>query len=323
MQLGLLTIVLIAISSILFAGIFELTFTTKLKQFLANIEQNWSKSNTVTGPTSVPRSDLSHILKTIQNITSESTKRIKELESKGGYTDTFNRLITTVSHQLRTPVTGLKWALGNIKEDISQNKIPDKELVTGAYDATDRIGNIIEDMIMGIRHENSAKKNIKPFDVENIINKIVVESLLIAKQKQVDLQVFKTSTQIPLIEMDEQEFGFIIHSILSNAIYYSESKKPVSINLSHTEQKVNIAIKNYGLTIPEKEQKMLFSQFNRGSEAIKMNPDGSGMSLYIVKQIVIDVGGDISFTSDGTNGTIFTINFPISKTGQLENFIHF
>ena len=83
-----------------------------------------------------------------------------------------------------------------------------------------------------------------------------------------------------------------------------------------------VIVRNVGIGIKNNESAMLFSQFNRGEEAMRLNPNGSGMGLYLAREIVMSNGGSISYNSN-EGDTSFAVNFPLSDKGQLETSIHF
>lgn len=320
----ILIIIVIAISAVLSAGAFEYSVTIPLREFLEKTEQAWETSGSLNA-LSLPKhnDELERISKTINAVVTSNAKRIAELESMAGYTETYQRLVTTMSHQLRTPITGLNWALSSMRDDISKGVIPDEALVAGAHEASERIGTLVEELLVGIREKDSTKAVYRPIDIEQAVERILKESALSAKQRHIRFSVTKKQSPLPLIHGNEQEVRFALHSVITNAVYYSNEGGTVSVVLDHDGTATSITVHNNGPAIPENEKAIVFSQFGRGDQAIRVNPDGSGLGLYLTKKIVVDHGGSISFDSNTKDGTSFKIAFPLSNRGQLETFIHY
>ncbi len=322
-QIVLLALVFISISGIITAGSFEFIFNLTLEKFLENLNQTWDKHKTLDSidPTSLPP-ELKEILKTLSLVLESGAKKIKALESQGGYSQSYYRLITTISHQLRTPITGLRWALSIIQDEINKSRMPDVALVSSAREAANRIGVIVEGLLVGINgSEPQSKKARAPVDLERCLDDVISESSLSALERNMTFALVKENSPIPLISGTEHEIRFVLHSLISNAIYYGKNGTAVGINLGLEGSFARITVHNNGHSIPDDERALLFSQFNRGDDAIRLNPEGSGLGLYLTNQIVVDHGGAISFESDEKTGTAFTVTFPLSDQGQLEQFI--
>jgi signal transduction histidine kinase len=322
-QFFLLTLVLVSIAAVITSGAFEYVFSLTVKDFLEKLNQAWNKHQSLSSVKSaeLPQ-ELSEILKSLNLLMEAGAKRIRELESGSGYSDSYYRLITTVSHQLRTPITGLRWALGNIQEDIAKGITPDISLVSNAREAANRVGMLVEGLLSGINETGTkTKKTVMPVDVERCLEDVVSESSLAALKRNMTFSVVKESSPIPLVSGIEYEIRFIFHSLISNAIYYGDVGSAVKVAIGLDGPYVRIIVQNSGQPITDNEKVMVFSQFNRGAEAIHLNPDGSGMGLYLTRQIVVDHGGSISFTSNHKDGTSFTVKLPLSGQGQLEKSI--
>ena len=304
------------------AGIFEYIFSLPFYNFLNIIEKTWEKHHSLDNISTADLPDeLNASLNTFKAIVEKSSKRINELESKSGYSEEYYRLITTISHQLRTPTTGLRWALESLRDDMTKEKPIDKSLVNDAYEASGRILEIIEELLVGV-NEKSGARNYVAVDIEQGIESVLKESTLLARERRLTVVVNKKTKLIPLVKGIAHEIRFVLHSLISNALNYSTPGNVVTITMDVNGAFARVIVHNVGIGIKDSESAMLFAQFNRGEEAIRLNPNGSGMGLYLAREIVVGSGGNISYSSD-KSGTSFTINFPLSDKGQLETSIHF
>src|SRR3989344_1172450 len=123
LQNSLLIIITIILAGAFMAGIFEYIFSLPFYNFLNIIEKTWEKHHSLDNISTADLPDeLNASLNTFKAIVEKSSKRINELESKSGYSEEYYRLITTISHQLRTPTTGLRWALESLRDDMTKEK---------------------------------------------------------------------------------------------------------------------------------------------------------------------------------------------------------
>jgi len=286
------------------------------------IEKTWEKRHSLDNIATKDLPDeLNMSLKTFRTIADKSSKRINELESKSGYSEEYYRLITTISHQLRTPTTGLRWALESLRDDMTKGKPADKSMINDAYDASGRILEIIEELLIGI-NEKTSSRNYVAVDIEQSIESVLKESALLARERRLTIEVNKKTKLIPLVKGVAHEIRFVLHSLISNAINYSAPGNTVTIIMEMEGAFARVIVRNVGIGIKNNESAMLFSQFNRGEEAMRLNPNGSGMGLYLAREIVMSNGGSISYNSN-EGDTSFAVNFPLSDKGQLETSIHF
>lgn len=322
-QFNLLIIVSSLFFVILMAALFEYIVTIPLNEFIKNILKTWERGKSLESFVVKPLyPELKEILDVTKKITKINSNRVRELEGKSGYTDSYYRLISTMSHQLRTPITGLRWALGTIQDDLAQGKTPESSLISKMYEATIRSTAIIEDLLTGVRQQDFGATKSAPVDIEQCLNEIISESSLTGKERSIDISVTHTSGKIPLIMGNRQQVSFVIHSIIANAIYYGTPGSTVNITTKHDGSKIQVDVSNAGKPIPKEDRSMLFSQFYRSTEAIRLNPNGAGLSLYMAKQILLDHGGSISFIST-TENTTFTITLPLSHGGELEKSVRY
>ena len=237
------------------------------------------------------------------------------------YDEARHRLLTTVSHRLRTPLTGLKWALNEFVAREQTFRPGDAELLRGALDTTSRIGDIIESSLRAAAVGEEFPAGGAAVDVERLIENCIEESSLLAKSRGCALRFDPPAEPIPSIEGRAFELELALQNIVANAVHYSRKGGEVRVTLSRTGTSVKVRVEDRGIGIPPGELKTLFRQFNRGRGAMLMNPDGAGIGLYLANGIVVNHGGAISIESEVGRGTAVTIELPIRGKGELEAFI--
>ncbi len=318
----LLVISLICLMIILATAVSEQIVTISLDRFLKNLSSIWKKRKNFQSIDSANiEPEFAQILNMAKDLTENDVERIRLLEDKSGDGDTYYRRLTTMSHQLRTPITGLRWALKNIEDDISKGIKVDQALIITMSETATRMSTIVEDLLSNINNTTDNSTQTKLVDLEKCIDQVVRESSLVAKQKNMTISVNHISTPVPTVRGNEQQISFIIHTLINNAITYGDSNSEISIGIKQENERVKMNVHNTGIIIKNKEMGLIFSQFNRSSEAIKLNPNGSGLSLHMANQITLDHGGNISFESSKKTGTNFILTLPISHSGELETFI--
>ena len=191
-------------------------------------------------------------------------------------------------------------------------------MIKNIAEAIDRIADITEELLVGVNEDKSKSKIYEPIDIENCLSNVIIESSLLAMQHKIHIKVIKKDDLIPLIKGVLFEVRFVLHSLITNALNYSPIGDTVTITLKQDGAFAKIVVHNNGIPIKESEKAMLFSQFGRGEQAIRINPNGSGLGLYLTKEIMIKHEGTVSFESDGKDGTSFIIRFPLSDKGELE-----
>ena len=103
----------------------------------------------------------------------------------------------------------------------------------------------------------------------------------------------------------------MLQNLLENAVKYTPEHGKIEINVAPGDQLLQFKIKDNGVGIPAKDQAKLFSKFFRADNVIRMQSEGSGLGLFIVKNIIQRHGGDISFSSREGKGAEFIFTLPI------------
>jgi len=145
-------------------------------------------------------------------------------------------------------------------------------------------------------------------DLGKLLQEEVNHIELFARRQNQKLELVLPRTT-PSIPVDETIFRFILTNLLSNAVKYSREGGTITVTLTPESRRVLVAIRDEGLGIPKQDQDRIFTKFFRASNAL-MNTDGTGLGLYIVKQLLERTGGTIWFDSEDGKGTTFTVAIP-------------
>ena len=148
------------------------------------------------------------------------------------------------------------------------------------------------------------KLSVSKVDLKKILHRIVAELEPLLKQKSIDISIAVPKTYL---WFDENKMSRIFYNLISNAIKYSEEGGHIEINASANNKTIKIDVIDYGFGVPEKEQKLIFSRFTRGTNINNKGISGSGIGLMISKKIVELHGGKIELKSKENLGATFSV----------------
>jgi PAS domain S-box-containing protein len=220
-----------------------------------------------------------------------------------------SRFVSDVSHELRTPLTNLTLYLGFL----------DNEMVYGNQRTyldilkreTQRLTHLIEDLLTFSRIEvGKIGGNIIQLDINQILQQMTIDRAFLAAQKEIRLEY------IPLIELppamaDEKWLSQALSNLLTNAINYTPSGGKVLLQTNVEARKnhnwVVIHVIDNGVGIDENEIPFIFDRFYRGSATRVTGAEGTGLGLAISKELITQMGGNITLRSKLGEGSTFTI----------------
>ncbi len=220
-----------------------------------------------------------------------------------------NEFLSLATHQLRSPLTSIKWGVEAVQDAGVQN-LTDLQAKTLYH-----IGTTVNDLIRVVGDLLDTSKidqgklalNKTAIDIEKLVRKVVDEFAIVATHKGLALISDIAPTAHPLTYMgDETKLQQAIINLVDNAIKYTPVGS-VKVSLHDDMSTITIAISDTGAGIPSAELPKLFAKFVRG-EAGKKASGGSGLGLYLVKQVIEMHGGTVTVTSPGlAQGSTFTI----------------
>lgn len=217
--------------------------------------------------------------------------------------------ITILSHQLRTPLAGIKWAVELLNEEKTLKK---NEEFHDIQEKLESMSKIVNKLLLFVEMPGILLlDNIQKVSAEDLLEKALMEISGERDQKRILIKnaVRKEKT----ISVDEKKLALALSYVLSNALIYSSQEKNVLVTMSAQEKYLEISVQDTGIGIPLSEQKMIFREFFRATNASLGINYGSGVSLNIVQKIIEAHHGTISFISEEGVGTTFRIRIPFVK----------
>jgi signal transduction histidine kinase len=234
------------------------------------------------------------------------TALYRKLKEVDGLKDDF---ISMASHELRTPLTVIR----GYAEELRESKNIDKEMKVSAERidiAAKQLDELVGDMLDVSRIEQGRMKidlqNINPIET---LADVVSGFVPVAKNKGLTL-AFKHNLSLQKIAVDPARFRQVMVNLIGNAIKYTPTGE-VKVNAEPKENSIEFRISDSGIGISSEDQKKLFQKFQRISSTETSEIRGTGLGLWITKQIVEQMGGAISVESIKGVGTHFIVEFPI------------
>lgn len=226
-----------------------------------------------------------------------------------------SNFLTTASHQLRTPLAGIKWALEALLKDEDHTLTAvQKEIVKKTSQTNKRLITLINDLL-DVSHieEGQFGYDFEPTDLVAITKEIIATFTDAVTHRGVTLSLTELGYALPPISVDKEKMKIAIANLLDNAIKYTKEGGTITLSFKVEKTSLSLVIHDTGIGISEQEQPFIFNKFFRAKNAVLLETEGSGLGLYITKNIVEHHHGIISFESRINTGSTFTIQFPLSS----------
>ncbi len=245
------------------------------------------------------------IITIIGNVLSESAKKIVET------TKLKKEFIQIISHQMRSPLTTMKWQIELLKKKAAENLNKKQiEQIDRIYEENERLTNMIADILNMSRIDKNLEHLIySDIALENVVSECITMLSGFAKFKKIEFD-FKGNRRKNMVCVDNEKMKIAIVNVIENAISYSKKGKTIKITTKPDGEFVALKIKDQGIGIKEGEQEIVFNKFYRGEGGKKAQPEGTGLGLFMTKKVIEQMGGTITLKSKEAKGSEFTMRFP-------------
>lgn len=221
--------------------------------------------------------------------------------------------ISIAAHQLRTPLSAIKWSTGMLLDgDVGPLNIEQENFLRKSYISNEAMINLVNDLLSVSRIEEGRFGYIfKNITIQEVIDTVLDNTRQQVEKSGIALKVDNQEKHIQVC-IDKEKMVLAIQNLLENAIKYTPRYGTVEINVKKSgDDQLAISVKDSGVGIPKKELDKVFSKFFRASNVVLMETEGTGLGLFIVKNIIEKQGGKISIASEENKGTEITIKLPI------------
>jgi signal transduction histidine kinase len=218
-----------------------------------------------------------------------------------------NELVSTVSHELKTPLAAIKAYTATLRANPSLYEAHRDEFLGVVEQQADRLSRLVDDMLLVTRVECGQMLRRRAIvSVDAIVERAVREVERDPVSHPIDLRAADA-----MISGDPERLCDIFRNLLDNAVKYSPHGGTISIVAQSSGQQTVIEIRDRGAGIAEDDLPYVFDRFYRAQGEHTKNAGGSGLGLYIVHALVRAHGGTIDVRSEPGAGTTFTLRMPL------------
>ncbi len=249
--------------------------------------------------------DLSGAVVGFVKVVHDRTREVELYKSKSEF-------VTVAAHQLRTPLTAVHWIFETLSKSASIAPA-DKEVVTSGLTASQKLLKIVNDLLDVAKIEEG--RFGYEFDNANLVEflaGILENANIVAKQYGVSLYFDRGGESSLVVHIDASKLGLALSNLIDNAIKYNVKNGSVTVSLARVPNQpyVQVSIEDTGVGIPPEAMQKLFTKFFRAENVMKFQTEGSGLGLYITKNIINRHGGTIWAESTLGRGTKFFLTLP-------------
>ena len=225
-----------------------------------------------------------------------------------------SEFITTVTHEIRIPLTifknvisnALAGLMGKINPKMRENlKMSDKTI--------DRLARIINDFLdMSKIEAGKMKLNMVQFDIRLVVNEVVKNLAVLAEEKNIKLKTILSDSELP-INADYDGIIRVLTNLVNNAIKFTPKGGNINIRTRGFDSKIAIEVEDSGPGIDSNVLKKIFERFVQVERSVGPGFQGTGLGLAIAKELVEFHGGKIEVQSQVGRGTKFTVSLPLAR----------
>ncbi|MBF0499243.1 MAG: HAMP domain-containing protein [Candidatus Riflebacteria bacterium] len=217
-------------------------------------------------------------------------------------------LVSTVSHEFKTPLTSLRMAIHLLLEHVvGELNNKQEELLYSSREDCERLQTLVDDLLdLSKIQEGKIQMALQPISAESFIEDVIASQRLLAEEHGIELKTLMESIQV---QADRERIQIVMKNLIINAIRHSPPKSSIEIRLSRKDQKAKIEVVDSGAGIPPEYQSKIFEKFFR----VPGTPGaGSGLGLSISREIIEKHGGEIGLISTQGQGCTFWFTLPLA-----------
>lgn len=223
-----------------------------------------------------------------------------------------SEFISLASHQLRTPISGIKWSAELLLVD-SPELLTDRQrrYIDRLLISVKRLALLVDDFLRVSRFEiGTFQAEYKSIKLSKIFEEIVSEHSGRVNQNKLIVKTFFDES-VNEVVTDANLIRMIVTNLYANAIKYTREGGTIHLAFGKRNKQIVISVADNGIGIPAEDQSEIFSKLFRASNAVRDIPDGTGLGLYIVHEAVAILKGEISFETTENKGTTFEVILPL------------
>lgn len=261
-------------------------------------------------PFTVPSSAPSDVRSLAQSLSSliESVEKLHKRDAEVSRVK--SDFISTAAHQLRTPLTGIRWALEALEKDnITEEQ---RSLVKSATDKSHELVAIVGTLLdISSIESGKYKYKFEAINLDTLAAEVITDLAPLAQLRSVSLSFMHATVAVPNVRADRERMKWVVTNLIENAIRYTPSGGSVTAAMDVAPGRVYLMVRDTGIGIAPEDKGNIFERFYRAQNAVAKENQGNGLGLYIARTIATDHGGDLNFSQNKEGpGTTFTLSLP-------------
>ena len=215
--------------------------------------------------------------------------------------------LLSITHELKSPLASIRLSFDTlIRHDLKREMV--STLSQNALKETERLSSLVDNLLLATRLESTYQPSLEALDFVDFVE----SNLLVIRQSHPGLQLnFESKVAKLILPVDRLGMVSVLTNLVENAIKYSKDLPEIQLTLSKLDRTLVFTVADKGIGISETDKKLVFDRFFRAGNEETRKTKGTGLGLYIVKQIIRGHQGQIVVTDNHPTGTVFTITLPL------------
>ncbi len=225
-----------------------------------------------------------------------------------------NNFLSVTAHQLRTPLAAIKWTLEEINKKTIQ-ETERTEMVRIAGVAAQKLSNVVESFAQVANVEDSQiELKFAPMELVDFIDRMVTEAEPVAKQYGVSVYFERPQNAIEVLA-DDAKLDLALSNLINNGIKYNRRGGMVTLRLRPlvNDRQVEVTIEDTGAGIAAADKPRLFQKYFRTEDGKRINAEGTGLGLYLARNVIEKHSGRIWVESIPGRGSAFHFTLPVVR----------
>lgn len=245
---------------------------------------------------------------------------IKNIEEIAKANKMKTEFVSIASHQLKTPLSEINWELELLlkrhQEGLNGRQ---KEIMESIANSNARMTRLVNDLLDVARIDQGRLAMVKEWvDMGKLAQEVMDNNKILAESANVKISIAMPKA-LPKIAVDKRRITVVLDNLISNGIKYIRDKGNVKIGIEHQSNEIVVCVADDGVGIPKSQQDKVFQKFFRSDNVVKNQTEGTGLGLYIAKNIVEQSGGRMWFESKEEEGTLFWFSLPCAPCALEKN----
>ncbi len=236
-----------------------------------------------------------------------------------------SEFVSIAAHQLRTPLSAIKWTMRILLDgDLGELNEDQKGLVEKTYSSNERMISLINDLLNVTRiEEGRYLYQLELSHIEDVVAPLIESYKTEVERRGIKFNINIPKKKTPKIAVDAEKITLVIQNFIENAMKYTNQGGVMELNISYNKEKdeIEVSVKDSGVGIPKDQHGRVFTKFFRAKNIIKMETEGSGLGLFICKNIVEAHKGRVWFESEEGVGSTFYFSLPVRSQEEFDDFL--